>query len=63
MGDRSSDRSVMVDPLSYFSFQPVLHDWCNKGRGMCNLVCEMVHIKDALALIGKRSPCRKKMLH
>ena len=21
-------------PLSYFSFQPVLHDWCNKGRGM-----------------------------
>ena len=25
----------MVDPLSYFSFQPLLHDWCNKGRGMC----------------------------
>ena len=24
-----------VDPLSYVSFQPVLHDWCNKGRGMC----------------------------
>ena len=23
-----------VDPLSYFSFQPVLHNWCNKGRGM-----------------------------
>ena len=21
-----------VDPLSYFSFQPVLKDWCNKGR-------------------------------
>ena len=21
----------MVDPLSYFSFQPVLHDWCNKS--------------------------------
>ena len=19
----------MVDPLSYFSFQPVLYDWCN----------------------------------
>ena len=19
----------------YFSFQPVLHDWCNKGCGMC----------------------------
>ena len=24
-----------VDPLSYFSFQPVLYDWGNKGRGMC----------------------------
>ena len=24
-------------PLSYFSFQPVFHDWCNKGRGMCYL--------------------------
>ena len=24
-----------VDPLSYFSFQPVFHDWCNKGRGIC----------------------------
>ena len=24
----------MVDPLSYFSFQPVLHDWCTKGSGM-----------------------------
>ena len=32
--DGLSDRSFMVDPLSYFSFQPVLHDWCNKGRGM-----------------------------
>ena len=33
--DGSSDRSFMVDPLSYFSFQLVLHDWCNKDRGMC----------------------------
>ena len=36
-----------VDPLSYLSFQPVLHDWCNKGRGMCYLVCGMVHIKES----------------
>ena len=35
----------MVDPLSYFSFQPVLHDWCNKSSGMCYPVCGMVHIK------------------
>ena len=46
-----------VDPLSYFSFQPVLHDWCNKGRGMCNPVCGMVHIKEPLLLIGKSSLC------
>ena len=45
----------MVDPLSYFSFQPVLHDWCNKG-GMCYLVCGMMHIKEPLLLIGN-SPC------
>ena len=53
----SSDRSFMVDPLSYFSFQPVLHDWCNKGCGMCYLVCGMVHIKEPLLLIGKSIPC------
>ena len=39
-----------VDSLSYFSFQPVLHDWCIKGRGM-------VHIKESLLLIGTSSPC------
>ena len=42
-------------PLSYFSFQPVLHDWCNKGRGMCYPVCGMVHIKEPLLLIDKSS--------
>ena len=36
----------MVDPLSYFSFQPVFHDWCNKGRGMCYPVYGMMHIKE-----------------
>ena len=39
-----------VDPLSYFSFQPVLHNWCNKGRGMCYPVCWMVYIKRTLAV-------------
>ena len=39
------------------SFQPVLHDWCNKGRGMCYPVCGMVHIKEPLLLIDKRSLC------
>ena len=46
-----------VDPLSYFSFQPVIHDWCNKGRGMCYAVCGMVHIKEPLLIIDKSSLC------
>ena len=46
-----------LDPFSYFSFQPVLHDWCNKGRGMCYPVCGMVHIKEPLLLIDKSSLC------
>ena len=46
-----------VDPLSYFSFQPVLNDWCNKGCGMCYPVCGMVHIKEPLLLINKSSLC------
>ena len=47
----------MVDPLSYFSFQPALHDWCIKDRGMCYPVCGMMHIKEPLHLIGKSSQC------
>ena len=39
------------------SFQPVLHDWCNKGCGMCYPVCGMVHIKEPLLLIDKSSLC------
>ena len=31
--------------LSYFSFQPLLHDWCNKDCGMGYPVCGIVHIK------------------
>ena len=46
-----------VDPLSYFSFQTVLHDCSNKGRGMCYPVCGMVHIKEPLLLIDKSSLC------
>ena len=28
------DQSFMVDLLSCSSFQPMLHNWCNKGNGM-----------------------------
>ena len=52
----------LIDPsLSYFSFQPVLHDWCNKGRGMCYPVCGMMHIKESLLLIGMSSPWRQRV--
>ena len=44
-------------PLSYFSFQPVFHDWFNKGHGMYYPVCGMVHIKEPLLLIGRSIPC------
>ena len=40
--------------LSYFSFQPVLHDWCNKGCGMCYTICGVVNIKETL-LLNKKS--------
>ena len=44
-------------PIELFCLlQPVLHDWCNKGRGMCYAVCGMVHMKEHLLLIGKSSP-------
>ena len=46
-----------IDPLIYFSFQPVLQDWYNKGHGMCYPICGMVHIKEPLLIIGKSSPC------
>ena len=49
MCNGSVDRSFMVDPLSYFTYQPVLHDWCNKGCGMCCPVCRMVYINRNLA--------------
>ena len=59
MGDREtlSTCPYNLDPLSYFSFQPVLHDWFNKCHGMCYPVCGMVHIKEPLLLIGKSSLC------
>ena len=40
----------MMEALSYFSYQPVLPEWCNQDHGM-------VHIKEPLLLIGKSSPC------
>ena len=46
-----------LDPLSYFSFQPVLNDWCNKGRGMCYPVCVDDAYKEPLLLIGKSGLC------
>ena len=36
-------------PIKHFPFQPVLHDWCNKGRVMSYPVCGTVHNKITLA--------------
>ena len=33
--EKLSDQSLMVGPLSYLSFKPVLHDWYNQAHGMC----------------------------
>ena len=55
-------QNVVVD-IAYFSFQPVLHDWCNKGRGMCYPVCGMMHIKEPLLLIVKSSLCGGSGFH
>ena len=41
----------------YLTFKPVLHDWYNKGRGMCYPACGMVHIKEPLLLIIKSNLC------
>ena len=43
-------RRIVVDLLSYLSFQLMLHNWYNKGRVMYYPVCGMVHIKDPLLL-------------
>ena len=53
----SSDQSIMVDPLSYFSLQPMLHNWCNKRYVMCYPVCGMVHIKKISCCFLDRSLC------
>ena len=44
-------------PLSYYFFRTLLHDWCNKGRGVGYPVGLMMHIKEPMLLIGKSSPC------
>ena len=49
-------RWVVGSILHCGPIEPVLHDWCNKGCGMCYPVCGMMHIKDPLLLIGKSSP-------
>ena len=43
--------------IELFLAPAVLHDWCNKGRGMCYPACGMVHIKEPLLLIDNSSLC------
>ena len=44
----------MMDPLSYFSFQPVLH---YKDRGMYYPDCGVVDKRDILLLFGRNNLC------
>ena len=44
-------------PWLVFPFQPVVHNWFIKGRGMYCSVYGKVHIKDPLLLIEKSSLC------
>ena len=46
---------IFNDKTCEIVMMPVLHDWCNKGCGMCYPVCGMVHIKEPLLLIDKRT--------
>ena len=46
-----------IDPSWGGPIELFLHDWYNKGRGMCYPVCGMVHIKEPLLLIDKSSLC------
>ena len=39
--------------IELFLVPAVLHDWGNKGCGVCYSVCGMVHIKEPLLLTGK----------
>ena len=56
--DITIERKREIDPLIYFSFQPVFHVWCNKGRYRCYPVIGMAHIKKkTLLIIEKISPC------
>ena len=48
-------RSILYGGLIEI-FQPVLHNWYNKGCRMCYPDCRMVHLKDPLLLIKKISP-------
>ena len=54
--DGSSVQSLIVDPLRYFSFQSVLHNWGNKSCCISCPVCGVVHIKDTLLIIEEGSP-------
>ena len=42
-------------PIELFLVPPVLHNWCNKDHSIYYPVCGMVHIKDPLLIIKKKS--------
>ena len=50
-------QSLMEDPFSYFLFQSVVHNWCNKGCGMYYPVWDdaykrVAHVVTAVGLLS-----------
>ena len=57
MGNLDEHTGVLRHTTVDFPFQPVVHNWFIKGRGMYCSVYGKVHIKDPLLLIEKSSLC------
>ena len=55
--DRSPDQFLMLDPLSYFSYQPVILNWFNKGCGIYHPVWDGAY-KRSLAANWKEYPMK-----
>ena len=50
---RLSDQSHVENLLRYIWFQPLVHNWCNKGYHKCYPVCWMVLRDDPMLLIER----------
>ena len=56
----SSDQCLMVDPLSYFLFQPALHIWCHKGHENVKQLKNTFRRKGLLTFIFSSTNCMRR---